>query len=552
MKKLFSFALILGLFASSIGLYSPNNFASAASNLTDIDGHRYQNSINYSFISGIVQGYPDGTFRPDLTINRAEFTKILVEAYSDQDAEIARADCFSDVPEDAWFSPYVCTAKNQGIVQGYPDGTFRPADNINFAEAAKIIFEAIGPDDFNGQVDPEVWYKNYVDYLEIKRAIPTSITEFANQITRAEMTELIYRLAMSYQGEKIIPDSWMIVNKTNGTLTLEELNYQEFTKDWQTFYGINDQDEDVVPTAYSIKYPNNWTYEVFRHNLNGVSFCPFEGDNDFYCGLFDYDDQSDIESAITLYLDFQNMQKEGSSQDRHAIMANISLSARDKNYDKIYNAMMASVEKEIELFELIDGDIYHYEEKRGTYQDGIITMDINDHQISLPGDITKLTFGGFEGSTNFYYDGLSINDRASGPMVIYKDFNPISYSCDGPLAYKSEDDSPMPNYYCKTNNTDYLEQFEFSAMDASLSSGGGGYDIRWHKLYLKKHEDQTFFFFGNLKGESYDPYGYSSNDENYQRISQKSYLDEILKGPENIERIERWDELLENLEITAI
>jgi len=81
-------------------------------------------------------------------------------------------------------------AKIKHIIQGYPDGTFHPSNNINFAEAAKIIANSFG---YQTGSDP-IWYKPYVTALAEHFAIPDTIAAFDYFITRGEMAEMIYRL----------------------------------------------------------------------------------------------------------------------------------------------------------------------------------------------------------------------------------------------------------------------------------------------------------------------------------------------------------------------
>ncbi|HLG25316.1 MAG TPA: S-layer homology domain-containing protein, partial [Candidatus Gracilibacteria bacterium] len=76
------------------------------------------------------------------------------------------------------------------IISGYPDGTFKPAQNINFAEASKIVVNAFGYE----TVDDAVWYRPYVEKLAELNAIPESIDGFDHKVTRGEMVEMIYRL----------------------------------------------------------------------------------------------------------------------------------------------------------------------------------------------------------------------------------------------------------------------------------------------------------------------------------------------------------------------
>lgn len=168
----------------------------------------YNDALTYLKEQGIVSGYADGSFKPGNTINRAEFTKIIAGAVS---TETELNDCmayyasqssymvevFTDVTfamvggnEPDWFFNYVCVAKQKGFIGGYADGSFKPAQNINFVEAAKIITGALGYE--TGTTTP--WYKTYVDQLDAKNAIPTTIKSFNQNITRGEMAEMMYRL----------------------------------------------------------------------------------------------------------------------------------------------------------------------------------------------------------------------------------------------------------------------------------------------------------------------------------------------------------------------
>lgn len=162
--------------------------------------HPNSEAIDYVQAQAIVEGYPDGTFRPDKLINRAEFTKIIIGA---QFEKAAIDDCiaknteagwpfvfFPDVTKEAWFAKYICVAKMNDIVKGYPDGTFKPANDINFSEASKIIVNAFG---IPVETDA-VWYKPFVEKLGLAHAIPTTIATFDQKLTRGEMAEMVYRL----------------------------------------------------------------------------------------------------------------------------------------------------------------------------------------------------------------------------------------------------------------------------------------------------------------------------------------------------------------------
>jgi len=91
--------------------------------------------------AGVISGYPDGTFKPQGEINRAELMKILIEGFYEQE-NLGETNCFPDV-QDQWFAPYVCAGKRLGWIDGYPDGTFKPGNSVNRAEGIKIVMSSL-------------------------------------------------------------------------------------------------------------------------------------------------------------------------------------------------------------------------------------------------------------------------------------------------------------------------------------------------------------------------------------------------------------------------
>lgn len=92
--------------------------------------------LTASFLE-IIEGYPDGTFRPDAPVTRAEAAKILLLAAA-LPTDDALQSTFADVPDHAWFAPAVTMLSSVGIIQGYSDGLFHPEAPITRAEATKI------------------------------------------------------------------------------------------------------------------------------------------------------------------------------------------------------------------------------------------------------------------------------------------------------------------------------------------------------------------------------------------------------------------------------
>ena len=115
-----------------------NKNAPAIPSFTDVEpGSWYETAVNTLSGLGIVSGMGDGTFQPDRYITRAEFTSMALR-FADLPAGVEET-IFSDVHEGDWFYSTVAGAVHYGWVTGYPDGTFRPERIITRAEVATIV-----------------------------------------------------------------------------------------------------------------------------------------------------------------------------------------------------------------------------------------------------------------------------------------------------------------------------------------------------------------------------------------------------------------------------
>ncbi len=165
--------------------------------------HPYYAAIEYLKQSQILNGYPDGSFKPDQSVNRAEATKIILLSYQIKVDLNEKANLFADVPLGAWFNPYVLRAQELGIVSGDSFGKFRPQDNINLVEALKIILNTGGekidkivtskldyPD-----VNAEAWYYPYLiqaEKYQLLKANAKKEIQPAHNLSRGELANLIY------------------------------------------------------------------------------------------------------------------------------------------------------------------------------------------------------------------------------------------------------------------------------------------------------------------------------------------------------------------------
>ncbi len=169
---------------------------------SDIGQSPFRDSIRYLESIGVINGYEDGSFRPLAKINRAELMKVLVlsSSYSKSDFENSK-NCFPDVKEE-WFAKYVCFAKNRGWVKGYPDGNFRPQENVNRVEAIKMILNSQYIDSsspslkrYFDDVAKEDWFFRYVQIAAEKRILINNgqLLSPGEQVNRGEVSEMSVR-----------------------------------------------------------------------------------------------------------------------------------------------------------------------------------------------------------------------------------------------------------------------------------------------------------------------------------------------------------------------
>ncbi len=95
---------------------------------------------------GVISGDPDGNLRENDLVTRAEFAKmaVMLSEYRNEVSLNAQISVFEDCPYLHWASPYVKTASEHGIIEGYADGLFRPEQNISYTEAVTIALRLLG------------------------------------------------------------------------------------------------------------------------------------------------------------------------------------------------------------------------------------------------------------------------------------------------------------------------------------------------------------------------------------------------------------------------
>ncbi|MRZ30297.1 DUF5011 domain-containing protein, partial [Paeniclostridium sordellii] len=195
-KKLISSVLLSSILMTPI-------YAYANPNLNDISQHWAKKEINQFISSGYVNGYEDGTFRPDNSITRAEFVKLVNKYFGFNNKENIK---FSDINANDWYYNDVCIASKSGYINGYEDKTFKPNKTITREEVSKILVSIKNQQDnvydkLNKYPDKNKvsnWAKPYVEgaieqgYL---KGNDLGLLNPTNNITRAESITILSRVS---------------------------------------------------------------------------------------------------------------------------------------------------------------------------------------------------------------------------------------------------------------------------------------------------------------------------------------------------------------------
>ena len=164
---------------------------------SDVSDNYFAKAQIDKFISeGIIKGYPDGTFKPNNTITRAEFVKIINKTFG---FTKVGTKSFKDIKEDAWYTNDIKIAVEKGYINGFEDNTFRPNEEITREQMAKIlgvILNISGDGKTNFLDDSKIahWAKKYVDGLADAKLIsgyPDKTFNPKGNATRGESVSVI-------------------------------------------------------------------------------------------------------------------------------------------------------------------------------------------------------------------------------------------------------------------------------------------------------------------------------------------------------------------------
>lgn len=150
---------------------------------------------------GYVNGYPDGTFQPNKRVTRGQAAKVVANALGFKEDKVTDETVFTDMPAKHEFLPYVRFLKQQGILSGYEDGTFKPNEPLTRAQMAKLLSTAFKlkghPTKPFKDIETGHWAAEYIDALAangITTGKPDGTFAPNEHVTRAQASAFLHRV----------------------------------------------------------------------------------------------------------------------------------------------------------------------------------------------------------------------------------------------------------------------------------------------------------------------------------------------------------------------
>lgn len=225
----------------------------------DVTDAYHKEAVNWLQDNGIVQGYSDGTFKPTKSVTRAEFLKMLYETIGMKGATVKLP--FTDIDSNAWYIKYLKEAYANHVIDGYSDGTFKPDNTINVAEAFKIIANAFFDvsalyndgknlhfcDGSQFSYNSNEWYVKYLGVIDSLCLTPLDAARTDGfhpelDMTRGGMAVMIYRAKASHDNGDV---------KFTAGLTPKSKTEQKPATPQET--AVNIQNFSFAPSSLTIK-----------------------------------------------------------------------------------------------------------------------------------------------------------------------------------------------------------------------------------------------------------------------------------------------------------
>ncbi|SHJ60828.1 S-layer homology domain-containing protein [Dethiosulfatibacter aminovorans DSM 17477] len=367
MKKILLFTLILTFLfvGSAYGQEFP-----------DVEGTKYEEAVEFLSAYGVVNGFPDGTFKPDDPVTRAQISKMITIVLGFEEFTENMESTFTDM-DGHWAERYVEVAHAFDIVQGYLDGTFGPDNEITYTEVITMIVRSLG---YTDQSLPGAWPYDYLvkaGDLGIVDGIPLA----GDQATRGDIALMTYNALFSEKGTvNTSNNQW----ETSGELLLSNIGYGEEQK-------ISESDIEKA-----VLYPKLKEYEYYRGNL----FYNSDDEIVYFQNVGTKEDEGKVTSVSSntiIIEDEYGNRKPYDTKDAEIILNGvegrrislINSQVRIIYYESDENKIEAIIGRKLTKILLADSSFYGQTVFNGIYLplDGGI---VNDNSIYVHGDVDSI------------------------------------------------------------------------------------------------------------------------------------------------------------------
>lgn len=192
MKKVLSFALVLAMILGSVSMAFAGGYA-----YPDTKGIDAEEAINVLTGLGVLEGYSDGTFKPEKTVTRAEMVKMIIAALNMPVKEGTYSTQFVDVAPTAWYSAYVSYGVTLGIIEGKSATIFDPNGIVTYDQAITMTMRALGYTEaaLNGTY-PACFVSKAVSLGAMK-----NLHSGSGEANRADCAQLIFNVLQQHIGK---------------------------------------------------------------------------------------------------------------------------------------------------------------------------------------------------------------------------------------------------------------------------------------------------------------------------------------------------------------
>ena len=226
------FALVMSVFAYS-----------ASADFTDQDEITYEEAAVVLEALGVIDGYEDGSYQPDVVLSREEAAAIIARMKLGGSADNLTAGSapFSDVSADRWSAGYIAYCVSEGVVDGFEDGTFRPEDELTCYQFAKMLLVALGYDADSEGLTGTSWATNTVSYA-VNAGIFDDVASYSGSADRDTVAQMAFNTLLAdlveYPSGNIIIDSGdtSIVINGSGASRIENTSDTDYNIDYDGYY----------------------------------------------------------------------------------------------------------------------------------------------------------------------------------------------------------------------------------------------------------------------------------------------------------------------------